>query len=96
TYSDLEIKSEKENELERVLNESNYIIFMDEGITVHQKIEVNEYRKIGPLTNPSDFMAIKYNNSMYDIFSSGWSNCADEEYLEYINKIEKKTTSNKT
>ena len=67
---------------------------MDKGITVHQKIEVNEYRRIRFQINPSEFMAIKYNNSMYDIFSSGWSNCADEEYLKYVNEIKKNPTHN--
>ena len=95
TYSELEIETEEKNELENILNHSKHVIFLDKGITVHQKIKVNEYRKIGGKNNPSEFMAIKYNDSMYDIFSSGWSNCADEEYLEYVNRIKKNPTHNK-
>lgn len=95
TYSELEIATEENCGLEEILEKSKHVIFLDKGITVHQKLEVNEYRRIGFQSNPSEFMAIKYNNSMYDIFSSGWSNCAEEEYTKYLNEIKKSPTHNK-
>lgn len=83
TYAELEIETDENDGLSKILNESKHIIFMDKGITVHQKIGVDEYRKMGFQKNLNEFMAIKYNDSMYDIYSGGWSNCADAEYLLY-------------
>lgn len=89
TYSELDIVTEQEDLLNEIFLKSKDIKFLNEGITVHRKINVFEYRNLGYRQNSSEFMAIKYNNEMYDIFSSGWSNCIDEEYLSYVNDKKK-------
>jgi len=93
TYSELELETDNPADFDEIFFFSNHIKFIDKGITVHEKIEVNEYLAKGYKINPSEFMAVNYNRSMYDIFSCGWSNCADEEYLKYMNEIKKESNT---
>lgn len=84
TYNELQIESTNIKTIERIISESHDIVFLNNKITVHRKIDTKEYSKQNYSKNNSEFMAIKYNSSKYDIYSSGWLNCADKKYLEYL------------
>ena len=90
TYALLEIDCKEEHIIDDILHNSLDILFFNNGLTIHRKIHIAEYRNLGFKKNPSEFMAERYNNSMYDIYSSGWSNCVDMEYLKFIDGIKLK------
>jgi hypothetical protein len=91
TYSLLEIESNNIDEIVTLIEASIDIIFLNKNITIHRKIRVGEYKKLNYLRNNSEFMAIKYNNGIYDIYSCGWLNCVDENYLKYLKSIKSDT-----
>jgi len=86
TYNELQIESNDIRVIETIVDESSDIIFLNDKITVHRKIDTKEYMKQDYATNNSEFMAVKYNKSKYDLYSAGWLNCADENYLAYLKK----------
>jgi hypothetical protein len=84
TYSELEIESKRIEEINSIIKESTDILFLNNELTIHRKIGIEEYNRLKYKKNNSEFMGVKYNNGKYDIYSSGWLNCADENYLKYI------------
>ncbi|MBK8346457.1 MAG: hypothetical protein IPL08_02145 [Saprospiraceae bacterium] len=85
TYSLLEIESDYDQGINEILLNSSEIIFKHKGLTVHRRIKTEEYINLKYKSNPSKFMADKYNNGYYDIYSSGWMNCGDINYKEFVN-----------
>jgi len=94
TYSLNEFESDNNNLLNQIIENSSDVIFKYKKRSVHRKIDTIEHQNQGYPKSPSDFMADKYNNGKYDINSSGWHNCIDEEYLNYLIKIERDPTHN--
>lgn len=94
TYALNEFETENKNLLNQIIENSVDIIFKYKNVTVHRKIDTNEHINQGFPKSPSEFMAIKYNNGKYDINSSGWYNCVDEDYLNYLNKIKRVSSHN--
>ena len=85
TYSLLEIESDYDQGINEILLNSSEIIFKHKGLTVHRRIKTEEYINLKYKSSPSKFMADKYNNGYYDIYSSGWMNCGDINYQEFVN-----------
>ncbi|MBK6498821.1 MAG: hypothetical protein IPG00_11945 [Saprospiraceae bacterium] len=84
-----DFETENKNLLNQIIDNSWDVVFKYKNVTVHRKIDTNEHLKQGFPKSPSDFMAIKLNNGKYDINSSGWYNCVDENYLNYLIKIKR-------
>lgn len=91
TYALNEFESDNLNLLNQIIENSADVIFKYRNVSVHRKIDTDEHQKQGFPKSPSDFMAVKYNNGKYDINSSGWYNCIDEEYLNYLTKIKRES-----
>lgn len=87
TYQDNEFNCENENLLNMIIDQSSDVIFKYKNKTVHRKIDTVERISKGYQKSPTEFMANKYNNGKYDLNSSGWGNCVDIEYLEYLKMI---------
>lgn len=87
TYALNEFKCVNENLLNIIIDQSCDVIFKYKNRTVHRKIDTQEHISKGYEKSLSDFMAIKYNGGKYDIYSSGWQNCVDTEYLDYTKTI---------
>ncbi len=97
-YSILEIESPHLEILLNIIDKSDDIMFMHRNLTVHRKIDIQEYNNLGyPNTlrerKVYEKNALEYNNGKYDIYSSGWPNCANVDYLDYVEKRKKKNVT---
>lgn len=89
TFAENGFNSSEENLLGEIIDKSSDVIFKYKGKTVHRKIDTEEYKNQGYLNRNLERMAIKYNKGKYDINSSGWHNCVDKEYLDYLRIIKR-------
>lgn len=89
TYAINAFSCSDENLLQEIMDKSADAIFKFKGKTVHQKIDAEAYNAKGYPKSPNEHLANSYNNGKYDIHSSGWRNCVDKEYLEYLKSIKR-------
>lgn len=92
TYALNDFESDNKNLINQIIENSSDVIFKYKNISVHRKIDTIEHQNQGYPKSPNDFMADKYNNGKFDINSSGWHNCIDKEYLNYLTKIGRSDT----
>lgn len=88
SYAPNHFSCENENLLNKIIDQSADIIFKFNHKTVHRKIDTAERVAKGyPASFVKDFSAIQFNGGKLEIHSSGWQNCVDTAYLDYIKMI---------
>jgi len=99
-YSNNNFKTQRLELLNEILDKSEEVIFLYDGKTIHKKIRTNEFVKQNPILSNEPRMIINFkhanesNKGYFDFYSSGWSNCINNEYLEYLKKENIKPTHN--
>lgn len=94
SYSNNNFNSANNELLNEILAKSVDVRLKYKGKTVLQKLKTDEFiSRNFSLSNDKRMQiklknAIQFNDGYLDIFSCGWGNCLNKEYLEYTNSIE--------
>lgn len=96
SYSINNFKTNNSELLNEILKKSKEVKFLYKGNTIHQKIRTEEFRIQNPKLSNDPRMIINFKNAKewnkgyFDFYSSGWINCINDEYLNYLMKMENK------
>jgi hypothetical protein len=97
SYSTNNFKTQNSELLSEILAKSQEVKFLYKGNTIHHKIRTEEFSIQNPKLSSDPRMIInfknakKWNEGYFDFYSCGWVNCINDEYLNYLKKIENKT-----